>query len=257
MEIDAGVVTAELFFDTATESDPLGTALSRVTVQVVDWPFARVFVPQESEETVGGTTGAFSVREKVRDVLLALAVTTAVVVEATADPAVAVNVAELDPDETVTEDGTVRAALLSDTATDWPPLGAALSKVTVHVEDPGAVQDEGLQLRLLTVGGAGTGCEIVTVPVLPDDVIELPEPLTADVFVIWSWEEVAEVPEEIVAFTTATTPLEIVVVLNPVARQIILPDPPEQVTDFPAADAAAPVETFTAENTDVEYVIVH
>ena len=36
IEIDAGVVTAGLLFETVTESDPLGTALSRVTVQVVD-----------------------------------------------------------------------------------------------------------------------------------------------------------------------------------------------------------------------------
>jgi hypothetical protein len=70
--------------------------------------------------------------------------------------------------------------------------------------------------------------------------------------VICTCEEVAEVPGEIVAVTTATTPLDMVVVLNPVARQITLPDPPEQVTDLPAAEAAAPAETFIAENTDGE-----
>jgi hypothetical protein len=36
IEIDDGAVTDELLLDRLTESDPLGTALSRLTVQVVD-----------------------------------------------------------------------------------------------------------------------------------------------------------------------------------------------------------------------------
>jgi hypothetical protein len=127
-----------------------------------------------------------------------------------------------------------------------------LLKVTVQVEEPGAVHDEGLQVRLLTVGGAGCGCEIETVPVLPDAGMLFPAEETAEVFVICTCEEVAEVPEAIVAFTTATTPFEMLVVLKPVARHIILPDPPEHDTALPAAEAAAPVETLTAENTDDE-----
>jgi hypothetical protein len=36
----------------------------------------------------------------------------------------------------------------------------------------------------------------------------------------------------------------------------MLPEPPEHVTDFPAAEAADPVETLTAEMAE-GYVIVH
>jgi hypothetical protein len=85
---------------------------------------------------------------------LAVAVTTAVVVELTVPLAVAVKVVEVDPDEMFTAEGTDSAELLSKTATDWPPLGAAALNVTVQVAEPGAVNEDGLQLRLLTVGAA-------------------------------------------------------------------------------------------------------
>jgi hypothetical protein len=46
---------------------------------------------------------------------------------------VAENVAVVAAAATVTDAGTVNAALLSDNVTLAPPLGAALVKVTVHV----------------------------------------------------------------------------------------------------------------------------
>ena len=48
-------------------------------------------------------------------------------------PAVPAKVVVVLPAGTLTEAGTVRAALLSDTATSRPPVGATLFKVTVHV----------------------------------------------------------------------------------------------------------------------------
>ena len=47
----------------------------------------------------------------------------------------AVNVAVLEPAATVMEAGTVTAEALLDNATDAPPAGAALLKVTVPVAD--------------------------------------------------------------------------------------------------------------------------
>ena len=101
------------------------------------------------------------------------------------------------------------------------------------------------------------GCEMVTVPLLLEDGIELPVPDTADVFEICTRLEVAAVPAAMVTFTTATTPFAIGVVLNPATRQVTVPEPVEHETDFPAAEAAAPVVTLIADNTDGVYPIVH
>jgi hypothetical protein len=49
-------------------------------------------------------------------------------------PAVAVKLAVVAPDGTVTEDGTLRAELLSETATEAPPVGATLDSVTAQLE---------------------------------------------------------------------------------------------------------------------------
>ena len=48
-------------------------------------------------------------------------------------PAVAVNVAEVDPAATATDAGTVSAALFEDSDTFAPPVGAELARVTVQV----------------------------------------------------------------------------------------------------------------------------
>ena len=116
-----------------------------------------VLAPQASEETFGGVAaGAVSVTVNVLELPLVLAVTTAVVVELTAELAVPVKLAVVDPDKTVTDDGTDSAELLSEIATACPPPGAAPLKVTVQVAEPGGVHDEGVQVKLLTVtGGKG------------------------------------------------------------------------------------------------------
>lgn len=58
------------------------------------------------------------------------------------------------PAETVTEAGTVTAALLLDNDTEAPPPGAPSVSVTVQEEVPGAFTAVGLQETLLRVDGA-------------------------------------------------------------------------------------------------------
>jgi len=179
------------------------------------------------------------------------------VVALTADPADAVNPAVDDPDGTVTEVGIETLELFFERDTTCPPLGAAALKVTVQLADPGGVRVPGVQLKLVTVGAGGWGCEMVTVPLLLEDGIELPTPDTAEVFEICTTLEVAAVPAAMVTFTTATTPFAIAVVLNPVTRQMAVPELVEHETDFPAAEAAAPVVTLIAESTDGVCTMVH
>ncbi|MBK9170135.1 MAG: hypothetical protein IPM24_22100 [Bryobacterales bacterium] len=61
--------------------------------------------------------------------------------------AVAVNVFDVLPAATVTDDGVLRLALLSDSAMTAPPAGAACDSVTVQVLDPGVAIDDGEQVR--------------------------------------------------------------------------------------------------------------
>ena len=57
--------------------------------------------------------------------------------------AVAWKVAVAAPAATVTDDGTVKALLLSEIATTVPPLGAARDNVTVQVEETPDVKAAG------------------------------------------------------------------------------------------------------------------
>ena len=66
-------------------------------------------------------------------------------------PAVALNVAVLDPADTVTEAGTVKEALLEDSATVAP---AVFDTVTVQVAPPFGPKLAGAQLSPVTVTGA-------------------------------------------------------------------------------------------------------
>jgi hypothetical protein len=77
-------------------------------------------------------------------------------------PAVAVNVAAVLPAPTVTEGGTVNAAVLLDRATTPAP---AFDTVTVHVEFPPDPRLAGLQVNPLTT--VAVASEIVAVCVLP------------------------------------------------------------------------------------------
>ena len=69
-------------------------------------------------------------------------------------PAVAVKVAVVAAAATVTEAGTLSSALLLDSETDDPPVGAALESVTVQVEAPALTRLAGVQVNVDTVAGA-------------------------------------------------------------------------------------------------------
>jgi hypothetical protein len=129
---------------------------------------------------------------------------------------VAVKVAVVLPDPTVTEAGTLNAAALSDSATTAPPAGAGVFSETVHVDDPPVLSDAGAQLRALRVGrGDAT---VVTVPPVPVSDSGLPKASTPNIFV--TLIGVLTAPEAIVTLTTATTPFCITVVFRPVSRQM-------------------------------------
>ena len=69
-------------------------------------------------------------------------------------PAVAVKFAEVDPDATLTETGTVNAVTLLDSVTEIPPVPAACDNVTVQVDVPFEFKLVGLHDSELTVVGA-------------------------------------------------------------------------------------------------------
>jgi hypothetical protein len=66
--------------------------------------------------------------------------------------AVAVKFDVVAPDATVTEDGTLRYELLSETATATPPAGAVRERVTVQVEVAPDAIDVGEHCNIETVG---------------------------------------------------------------------------------------------------------
>ena len=70
--------------------------------------------------------------------------------------------AEVSPPATVTEEGTVRKELFSESVTTAPPLGASLFKVAVHVVLESAGKLEGLQPTEDNISGSKT----ITVAVL-------------------------------------------------------------------------------------------
>ena len=80
-------------------------------------------------------------------------------------PAVAVNVAVVLPDPTVTDAGTVSAAALSDSITVAPPV---FDTVTVQVELAPDPRLAGVHVNPLSTAGAAR--EIVAVCVLPFNV---------------------------------------------------------------------------------------
>jgi hypothetical protein len=105
------------------------------------------------QERMVGTITPVTVTEAVFEAPLAVAVTTTGALVVT-EPAVTVKTAEADPEATVTEAGVVRAALLSERVTRWPPAGAAAERVTVQEEDPPEVMEVGEHESVVGMGWA-------------------------------------------------------------------------------------------------------
>jgi len=129
---EAGTVKAEvLLLERSTTEPPEGAAFERVTVQVVVEEAARVVLAHCKELRV--IAAAETVRVAVLLMPLRVAVMAGVWVEVTV-AAMAVNVAVVAPEATVTDAGTVRAeVLLLERVTTEPPEGAAFERVTVQV----------------------------------------------------------------------------------------------------------------------------
>lgn len=154
---EEGTERAALLSETATARPPVGAAPERVTVQAEVPPE----LTEEGEHrrlliTASGVTVTDAVLEDAFEV----AVTVTAVLDVT-DVAVAVNRTEVEPAATVTEEGTLRAELLSETVTTWPPEGAALERVTVQEEVPPALMEEGEHSRVLMIGSGFTVTDAV------------------------------------------------------------------------------------------------
>ena len=80
-------------------------------------------------------------------------------------PAVALKFAVVAPAITVTDAGTVRAALFEESPTDAPPANAARDRVTVQVVVPLEATELGEQDNPETAGGGGvTVTDAVALP---------------------------------------------------------------------------------------------
>lgn len=123
---------------------PEGTALSSETVQVLDPPAEIVPDAQPTEDSPGVEITA---KPKVFTTELSVALMVALTLE-TGVPAVAVKVALLEPDVTVTVPGTVTYGLLLESETAAPPAEAAPVSAIVHVLVPAGPMLAGAQARL-------------------------------------------------------------------------------------------------------------
>ena len=157
------------------------------------------------------------------------------------EPAVAVNAPLVAPAATVTDPGTLRAALLSDRPTPIPPAGAAPDIVTVHVEIPPGSKLAGKHCSPVTVAAA---CDTLIVPPLPDTAIELPS-ASAPIVLLMGTETAPLLLAATVAVTTATTPLPIVFPFTPDARHVTDPLVELQFSVLPAAVSAGPATAPT------------
>jgi hypothetical protein len=149
---DVGTVNAAALLESATVTPPEPAACDSVTVQVEVAPEARLAGAQETELT---TIGTASNTENVCVLPLYVAVTTAVWFVDTV-PAVATKLAVVEPLDTVTVPGTVRAAALLDSVTTAPPLPAAFDRVTTQVDVPPELRLVGEQLSDAKAGGVAT-----------------------------------------------------------------------------------------------------
>ena len=144
--------------------------------------------------------GAVNPRENVADAPLRLAVRVALVSLETA-VAVAVKLAVVAPPFNATVAGTVAEALLLDSPTLAPPVGAAALKVTVQALVPGVATEAGVQLKL-----AGCGRVMITVPPAALTAIAAPPGLAPTGVAICTADDALPVVGETVKVAVATTP---------------------------------------------------
>jgi len=157
---EAGTVAAAVLEDVrVTISPPVPAALARVTVPVEGVTPATV----EGLRLTDSTVAAVTVRVFVTDVVPVVAVTTTGVVVAT-ELVVAVNVAVEAPAGTVTDPGTVTAALPDERPTARPPEPAVPARVRVPVEDVPPVTEDGEKVIVLITAGSTGRANLSVIP---------------------------------------------------------------------------------------------
>jgi hypothetical protein len=138
---DAGIVAMALSSAKVTTVPPVGAAPVSATVHVADPPEFRVAGVQVRELRVKVIVSWIDADwELPFNAAVTIAVCVAEIV-----PAVALNVREVAPAETVIDVGTDRIALSSEMVTRLPPTGAALLSVTLQIEVPPEGSPLGLQ----------------------------------------------------------------------------------------------------------------
>ena len=143
-----GTPNAPTLLDSPTATPPVPAAGDIVTVQVDPPPVTRLVGLQESPLRVGTTSEMLAVFV----LPFKEAVTVAVWLLETV-PAVAVNVAVVEPEATVTVPGTPSAPTLLESPTVTPPVPAAGDIVTVQVDPPPVTRLVELHDSALTTGG--------------------------------------------------------------------------------------------------------
>jgi hypothetical protein len=148
---DAGTVS-EVLLPASVTLDPLtGAVCVSVTVQVLTALCPKLVGLQANADS---NTGAVRLIVAVCELLPRVAVTVALWLLAITAAAVALNVAEVDPDVTVTDAGTVSVALLLASVRLNPPVGAVCVSVTVQVLTALCPKLVGLQVTADTSTGA-------------------------------------------------------------------------------------------------------
>ena len=131
-------------------------------------------------------------------------------------PAVAVKIAAVFPAVTVTDAGTVNAAVLLESVTVAPPAGAGALSEAVHVDPPPVMRLAGAQLSAPRAGSGGDAG--TTTPPTPFVTSRFPPGSAPNAFA--TLIAALATPDAIVTLTTATTPFCITVVFMPANRQM-------------------------------------
>jgi hypothetical protein len=153
--------------------------------------------------------------------------------------AVALNVAVVAPEATVTDAGTVSEALLLASVTVEPPVGAVCVSVTVQVPTAPGFRLPGLHVRDDIAATA-------TTPLVPAETVSPSPPASTPTGLVTVIAVVPAVAAS-VSWTFATIPAAIVLVFGPVSRQVSEPDAEAQSMVLPAAVAAEPALAVMAE----------
>jgi hypothetical protein len=165
---DAGTVSVVLLTESASDKPPLGAAAERVTVQLELAPETMLDGEHCTPEIV--VPGVVTVTAALAELPLIDAVIVTAWLPVTV-PAVTVKLAAVEPAATVTEPGTVNEALLAESATVPPPVGAACDNVTTHVELLPELTVVGAHWRFVTVTAAGVTVSAAVVDVPFNDAV--------------------------------------------------------------------------------------